>query len=412
MKLVDALGPGLRVWTSGLGAEPLLLRDELAADPQRAAGVTFLGVQFPGLSPVDYLAFHPQARQWNPCFMTPGLRRGMQEGRAEVAGLDYLAALRHLQDLPPVDVAVAHLTPPDADGWCSPGSSCDFLPLIWPRARRRIAHLNPRLPRTAGSFRVHVSELDGAVEADLPLPQYHDRPGGATEMRIAGHVANLVRDGDTLQFGIGGVPLGVAAALRSHRRLKLHAGMLAQGLRTLWEAGAVDADARITTGALFGDAEFLAFAAGLPRLWLTDVRGTHDPVMIGQIPRFIAINGAIEVDLFGQVNAERAGGVLQAGAGGLPAFAQGALRSAGGRLLVCLPATAKGGTVSRIVPALGSQAVCTLPRALADVIVTEHGAAELRGRSLEARAAALIAIAAPEHREALAREWDQTHRAL
>ena len=130
------------------------------------------------------------------------------------------------------------------------------------------------------------------------------------------------------------------------------------------------------------------------------------------MPRFVAVNGAVEVDLFGQVNAERAGGVLQAGAGGLPAFAQGALASPGGRLLICLPATAKGGTVSRIVPALDRQALVTLPRHLADAVVTEHGVAELRGLSLGAQAEALIAIAAPEHRAALAVAWNDIARSL
>jgi acyl-CoA hydrolase len=123
------------------------------------------------------------------------------------------------------------------------------------------------------------------------------------------------------------------------------------------------------------------------------------------MPRFVAINAAAEVDLFGQVNGERVGGTIQAGAGGLPAFAQGALSSPGGRLLICLGATARKGSVSRIVPVLGEQSLCTLPRYLADAVVTEHGVAELRHLSLDARAEALIGIAAPEHRAALQDAW-------
>ncbi len=177
-------------------------------------------------------------------------------------------------------------------------------------------------------------------------------------------------------------------------------------LQKLWEAGALDADTSMTTGVVLGDAAFRDFATRLDRLWLTDVSHTHDPARLATIPRFIAINAAVEVDLFGQVNSERAGGAIQAGAGGLPAFAQGALASPGGRLLVCVNATARGGSVSRIVPALDHHGLCTLPRALADAVVTEHGVAELRGLSLEARAQALIGIAAPEHQAGLAQAWE------
>jgi acyl-CoA hydrolase len=139
---------------------------------------------------------------------------------------------------------------------------------------------------------------------------------------------------------------------------------------------------------------------------------THDPARIATIPRFVAVNGAVEVDLFGQVNAERASGTIQAGAGGLPAFAQGALGSPSGRLVIALPATAKGGAVSRIVPALGARSLVTLPRQLADAVVTEHGIAELRGLSLQARAQALIAVADPPHRQALAEAWDTIAKRL
>jgi acyl-CoA hydrolase len=403
-RLVDALAPGLRVWVPTLANESTWLASELAADPERARGVTFAGVQFPGIDRIDYLGVHPEARLlgW---FMSPAVRRGLAEGRAELPSEDYLGIVRHLRDASPFDVAIAQLTPPDAEGWCSPGLGCDFVPLVWSRAVRRVAHFNPSLPRLASSFRVHRSEIDLAVEADAALLDFNDPKVGETERRIGAHVATLVRDGDTLQFGLGSVPLSLGSALASHRRLRFHGGMLASAIRTLWDAGAMDRDARLTTGVVLGDAALRAFAAGLPNLHLADVRETHDPARIAAIPRFVAINAAIEVDLFGQVNAERANGVVQAGAGGLPAFAQGALASEGGRLLICLPATARGGSVSRIVPAIDRNGLVTLPRQLADAVVTEHGVAELRGRSLDARAQALIAIAAPEQRASLAEAW-------
>ncbi len=408
-RLVDALAPGLRVWVPTLSNESALLADELRTDPERARGVTFAGVQFPGIDRADYLAAHPQARLvgW---FMSPAMRRGLADGRAELRAQDYLGLARDLGDGDPFDVAIAQLTPPDADGWCAPGLAADFMPIVWPRAKRRVAHLNPRLPRIASSFRVHISQIDIAVEADAPLIGFADANVGAIERRIGAHVASLVRDGDTLQFGIGAVPLSVADALAGHRRLRFRAGMLPHALRALWEAGAIDRDAPVITGVVLGDHALVDFAAALPTLRLEPVTITHDPARLAQISRFVAVNGAVEVDLFGQVNAERANGAIQAGAGGLPAFAQGALASPGGRLVIALPASAKGGNVSRIVPALDAQSLVTVPRQLADAVVTEHGVAELRGLSLDARAQALIGIAAPEHRTALAAAWSDILR--
>jgi acyl-CoA hydrolase len=404
-RLIDALAPGQRVFVSTLSTESALLERELRADPERAAGVTFAGIQFPSIDRIDYLALHPQARV-AAHFMSPAVRLGLAQGRATLSSLDYTGIARELDEGEPFDVAIAQLTPPDADGWCSPGLAGDFMPLVWPRARRRVAHLNPRLPRLPGSFRVHVRELDADVIADEPLLAFTEPRAGDVEARIAAHVAGIVRDGDTLQFGIGAAPLAVAQALSGHRRLRIHAGMVTRAVMQLWHAGALDRDARITTGVVLGDDEVRAFFAALDRVWLTDVRLTHAPRVLADIAQFVAINGAVEVDLFGQVNAERAGGVLQAGAGGMPAFVQGALASRGGRAVTVMPASAKGGSVSRIVPALGDQALCTLPRHASDIVVTEHGVARLRGAPLDARAQALIAIAAPSHRDALARAWD------
>ena len=408
-RLVDCLAPGLKVWVPAMTNESTLLGDELRQDPDRARDVTFVGTQYPGIDRIDYLAMHPQARMigW---FMSPALRRGMAEGRAEVLAQDYLGIVRELRDRPPFDVVIAHLTPPDADGWCAPGLAADFLHQVWSRAGRRVAHLNPCLPRLASSLRVHVSEIDHIVEADAPLNEFSEPAVGETEARIGAHVATLVHDGDTLQFGVGGVPASLARALAGHRRLRFYGGMLPSSFRHLWDAGAMDPDADIVTGVILGDAEHAEFAASLPRLRLEPVTTTHDPALLARIPRLVAVNGAVEVDLFGQVNGERANGAIQSGAGGLQAFAQGALASPGGRLVIALPATAKGGSISRIVPVLGPKSLATLPRQMVDAVVTEHGIAELRGLALDARAQALIAIAAPAHRDTLANAWAEIRR--
>ncbi|CAN7746960.1 hypothetical protein LJR290_006632 [Variovorax sp. LjRoot290] len=404
-RLADHLQPGARVFVPGLCGEPTLLLRELAQDPERARGVRFVGVQFPGIGSADYLGLHPEAQQ-TAFFMSPSVRQGLRERRAELLSLDYPGIARHLQQCPPFDLAIGHFSPPDAEGWCSAGVCSDFLPIAWARAKRRVAQLNSSMPRTGSAFRVHLSELDAAIEADIPLTTFSEAAGGSeTELRIGRLAAELVRDGDTLQFGIGSVPLALAGSLTSHRRLGLHTGMVSQAARALDEAGALDPDAPITTGVALGNASLYEWAGRHPNIRFADVRSTHDPTGLAALPRFVAINSAVEVDLFGQVNAERNDGALQAGSGGLPVFAHGALRSPGGRLLICMAATAKRGTLSRIVPSLGAQGLCTLPRHMADVFVTEHGVAQVRELGLDDRAEALIAIAAPEHRAGLEEAW-------
>lgn len=403
-ELSTHLSPGMRVFVSGMSNESTLLCEELAAHPERAKDVDFHAVQFPGIDRMDYLALHPQSRQ-SAYFMTPSVRAGLQQQRAELYSLDYPGIVHHLQHGPAMDLVMAQITPPDAQGWCAPGLSCDFMPLAWARAKRRVAHINPLMPRIPSSFRIHISELDDSVVSEQALLDFQDPPAGEIEHRIGAWVAPLIRDADTLQFGIGTVPLGLATALCHHRRLKFHGGLVSSALQTLWDAGALDRDARMTTGVVLGDAALRDFVSDLPHLWLTDVRHTHDVAELSRIDGLVAINSAIEVDLLGQVNAERNGGTLQAGAGGLPAFARGALSAPNGRLLICLPATARKGTASRIVPQLGHESVCTLPRYLADTVVTEHGVAQIRHLGPEARAQALMAIAAPEHRPALERAW-------
>lgn len=403
-KLSDAFFPGARVFLSGQTGESKLLLDELAADPERAKGIQVIGVQYPGIGRADYLALHPQLRQ-TAFFLSPSVRAGLREGRAELLPLDYPAIVRHLTSMPAVDVAVAQLSPPDNEGYCSSGLCADFLPLVWANSRRRVGHINPLMPRTRGSFRVHLSALDDRVDQASPILTSVDSQASDVEQRIGAHVASLIRDGDTLQFGVGSVPLALANSLTQHRKLKLHAGMVSTPTRIMWESQALDRDARVTTGFALGTDELYDFVAAHDNFWFTDASGTHNIAHIASIPRFMAINSAVEVDLFGQVNSERAQGAIQAGAGGLPAFAQGALQSPGGRLLICLTSTAKRGTISRFVPTLGDQGLCTLPRHLADMVVTEHGIADVRGLSMDARAEALIRIAAPEHQAALSEAW-------
>jgi acyl-CoA hydrolase len=411
LQLSASFKPGMKVFVPTMSNESALLKQELSAHPERALGVDFCAIQFPGIDEANYISIHPEARQ-SSYFMNAALRAGMLESRAQLFSFDYPGIVHDLLFGSPMDLVIAHLTPPDAEGWCFPGLACDFLPLVWHRAKRRIAHLNPLMPKIPSSFRVHLSELDEHVEFASPLLDFKDPSSGEIEKTIGALIAPLVADGSTLQFGIGSIPLGLAHALSQHRHLKFHGGLLSSAIQTLWNAGAMDRDARMTTGVVLGDSKLREFAHELPSLWLTDVSHTHDVNVLKTLEGLTAINGAIEVDLFGQVNSERSDGSLQAGPGGLPAFARGALAAPKGRLIICLPATAKKRTVSRIVPSLGARSICTLPRYLADTVVTEHGVAEIKNLSTDARAEALIQIAAPEHQQALVEAWAEMREQL
>lgn len=411
MSLSSSFQPGQRIYAAGLTGESGLLRSELQRWPERSCGIEFTSVQLPGVDQTDFLALHASART-QAFFMTPSVRAGMTEHRCSLHPLDYLGIGRYLQSQPPFDGVVAQFSAPDAKGWCSPGLTADFTPLVWGRARRKIAHINPKLPRLDSPFRVHISEFDDAVEAPCEPLQVAHVSASALSDCIGRSAASLIHDGDTLQFGIGAVIQGVAHALTGHRDLRVFSGMIGPWLKPLWESSAINPDAYITTGAVFGDTHFYDYVGRLKRVSLHDVRHTHSLAVMAQIPRFIAINSAVEVDLLGQVNSERSEGKVQAGAGGLPAFAAGAHMSSHGRLLICLPATARQGQVSRIVPALNHLSACTLPRYLADTVVTEFGIAQLRGLSMEARAQALIAIADPCHHAALAEAWQEMRRSF
>lgn len=405
-RLCDAFFPGARVFVPGFSGESSVLLEELAADPERARGVHFTGIQYPGIGKANYAGIHPDAYQTG-FFMLPAIADGMRRGRAALLPLDYAGIVRHLRESAPFDAVVAQLSLPDADGWCSPGLSADFHPLVWSTARRRVAHLNPRMPRTLGSFRVHVSELDGVVEADAPLVNYQEPRVSAEDERIGEHVASVVRDGDTLQFGIGSVPAALGRSLTAHRRLRIYTGMVSGAIRDLCDSGALEPGTPIVTGIAVGSDDFYGFIGSHDGFRFMDASITHDLKVLTQLPGFTAINSAVEVDLFGQCNSERVVGRLLSGPGGLPVYARAALQAPGGRSLVCLKSTAKNGEVSRIVPCLDASGICTVPAHLADRVITEHGVAELRGRSLEARARAMIDIAAPQHRESLERAWTE-----
>jgi hypothetical protein len=416
-RLVDTLAAGARVFVSTLGNESALLAEELRQDPERARGVTFAGVQFPGIDRLDYLSLHPQARQTS-FFMTPSAASRHRPKAAPSCSPSTTPASRAGSLIETrFDAAIAQLTPPDAAWLVRCRRHCR---LHAARLAARAPPGRPSQPAAAAPARVvpgpHVGDRRRRRERRSPCSPMPSPSPAPVESAIADHVSALVRDGDTLQFGIGAVPSAVASALASHRRLRLHGGLVATSLRTLSDSGALDADARITTGVVLGDADLHAFVHELPRLWLTDVprdaRRHHDR----RCDRRTRVSSPSTARSRSTCSARstpsgRAAPFRPARAACQRSPTLPATRPAAGSSSASAQRQ-RAARASRIVASLGDGALCTLPRHLADAFVTEHGAAEVAGLDIDRRAEALIAIAAPAHRAALAADWQRIRAAL
>ena len=304
----------------------------------------------------------------------------------------------------------------------SPGARRRLAPgpprVLQPRSQRRLrgvvhrpSTLLPReqrtMPRTFGRNQIHESQVLGWVEADYPLVEVAPPPRSELDDRIASYVAERIPNRATIQTGIGSIPNAILAALRDHRELGVHTELISDGLMDLVERGVVNGVAKqlnrtktVGTFAL-GTQELYEFLDENTAFELWPVRYVNDPRVIAQEEGFVSINSTISVDLMGQCASETVHGEYYSSSGGQADFARGAMYSKGGQGFVVLRSTAKGGTVSKIVAELEPGDVVTTLKNTVDKVVTEWGVAELRGRSLRERAAALIGIAHPDHRDQL-----------
>ncbi len=404
------LEPGMRVYMTGTAGESPVFVDAFEAAGAALDSVHFVGVWLPGINATDYAALGPGASS-TAFFMTAAQRGSFEAGRTALLPIAYSAAYRFLATGPRFDIAFLHVSPPDADGLVSVGIANDFQPAAIANADRLVAHVNPRMPSAAGAARLPLERFAAVIEADAPL--LADDPGAdPVWAAIGGHIAGLIDDGATLEIGIGRVQT-VWRSLVGKKQLKVHTGAISTPFLDLADAGALaeETDA-VIAGIAHGTPALHAFAASDWRVRFAPVGWTHHPATLGAIERFVAINSVIEVDLLGQANAETVDGRQMGGAGGLTDFMRGARLSPGGRSFIALPATARRGKISKIVPALAAGAPVSVARGDVDAVVTEYGIADLGTADLDARAHALIAIAAPHFRAHLTDAWAQRRRSL
>jgi acyl-CoA hydrolase len=276
-------------------------------------------------------------------------------------------------------------------------------------ARVVIGQVNPRMPRTLGDGAVPVSRFTALCEVDAPLPEHRHAEGTQVENTVAWHVAGLVEDGATLQLGIGAIPDAVLRALHNHKALGVHTEMFSDGLLPLIEKGVVTNErktrqrGKTVASFVMGTRRLYDFVHDNQSVEFRDCADVNDSSVIRQQPKMTAINSAIEVDFTGQVAADSIGESIYSGVGGQMDFIRGAALSEGGKPIIALPSTTSRGE-SRIVAALKPGAGVVTTRAHVRYVVTEHGVANLGGKTLAQRVRALVAIAAPQHREALERE--------
>jgi acyl-CoA hydrolase len=303
------------------------------------------------------------------------------------------------------DVAFVQVSPPDANGDHSFGLTSDHVQAAVATARVVIAEVNERVPCTHGEL-LPAARIDCAVHVSRPPVTVPSAKISASDDAIAKYGAAYIEDGSVIQTGIGAVPDAILRLLGDRRDLGMHSGMLGDGLVDLVEAGAVTnarkpIDRGVSVGgALIGTERLYEFAHRNPRIRMCTTSYTHDAAVLGQLDGLVTINSALEVDLTGQVNAEQSGSAYLGGTGGQVDFVRAGARSPGGHAVIALRATAKGGTLSRITATLSGPV--TTARSDVDVIVTEFGAAELRGQTLAERTRRLIAIAHPDFQEELA----------
>jgi len=317
--------------------------------------------------------------------------------------LSYSAFQAWLEADATFDVSIVQVSAPDEQGRCSLGAAVEFTPAAIRRSKKVVGVVNRQAPFVPNAASIQLEAFYALVDVDAPLATYGSGATDAVSLDVARNVAPLIEDASVLQVGIGKTPGALLELLRDRRELALWSGMLSDGVIDLAAAGTLRGDRALTGCMALGTRRLYDWIAGNPDVHIAGCDVTHNPLNLFAIPRLVAVNAAIEVDLFGQCNLERLGGRAISGAGGAPDFSRAGRHAAQGKSIVALPST--GGGVSRIVPVLDGSAVTTIPRTDVDFIVTELGAADLRGKSVFERAEAIMAVAAPRFATELERAW-------
>ncbi|MCC5878782.1 MAG: acetyl-CoA hydrolase/transferase family protein [Idiomarina sp.] len=411
VKALEILQDNDVIWCHSMAATPGLLLEHLPEVASERHNLTLLQLHTEGSEGLADANLKGRLRQ--RAFFVGGSTR--QAVASDLA--DYVPVF--LSEIPklmrrgeqPVDAVLAQVSAPDAHGYCSLGISVEATRAALQVAKRKIAWVNPQMPRTHGDSFIHISEFDRYVEETRPMHEHKAAPQNEVSRRIGEQVASLIEDGDCLQLGIGAIPDATLSCLHQHQHLGVHTEMFSDGILPLVEKGVIDNSrkqkhrGRIVTTFAMGSQALYDFVDDNPNVAFLDVEYTNDTSVIRKNKQTVSINSALQIDLSGQVCADSVGTSIYSGVGGQMDFVRGAALAEGGKAIIALPSTARGGQLSRISSLLSPGAGVVTTRAHVQYIVTEYGVANLRLKSIKERASELIRIAHPDFQEALAESF-------
>ncbi len=407
--LISLLKPGQSVYMPDCAGESLLFAKVLQENSTACAGIRFVGVWIPGVNQIDYAALHEDTRATS-FFVTPALRKSFAAGKVDFLPMHYSEITPYLQSIP-LDLALIQVSPPDKNGQCSFGIAADFPPSIVGHAKTLVAHVNPNMPAPPHAPTISYDALDYVVEEPFDLLEYDLGAENDALRAVGANVASLIRDGDTIQIGVGKIQATVLEPLTDRKNLRMHGGMVCDPLMALAASGAMARGGErpmVQTGVAVGSRALYDFVGSDPDIAFHPASFTHDIGVLGAIDNLVAINSSIELDILGQANAEMIKGNQISAAGGLVDFLRGARRSKGGRAIVALVSTTSDGKTSRIVPTLAPGTSVSVARSDIEYVITENGIADLRNKTLPERAELLIEVAAaPQFRNELRAARDE-----
>lgn len=399
-----------RIYIQAAAAAPQILIEAMSArhEELRNVEVSHLHIEgrTPYANPIYKDSFHV-----NSFFIGKNVRHTLQAGNGSYTPV-FLSELPILfkRNIVPIDVAFIQVSPPDKHGYCSLGVSVEATLAAIGNAKKVIAQINPKMPRTHGDGIIHVSELDVFVEHESAIHEHLLPEPSEIENKIGDFIAELIDDESTLQMGIGSIPNAVLSRLGNHKNLGLHTEMFSDGVIDLILKDVINGDfkgvnpGRSMATFLMGTQKLYDYVDDNPFIEMRSADYVNDVSIIKKNPKMVAINSAIEIDVTGQVCADSIGTKMYSGVGGQMDYIRGASLSDGGKAILALPSqTSKG--ISRIVPFLKNGAGVVTTRAHVHYVVTEYGVANLYGKTIKQRVAELVKIAHPNHREGIAKAY-------
>ena len=407
---ISHIHSGDRVVSGHACGEPSFLVDTMVAHAEDFKNVEIVHMVAMGQCAYAQPGMEEHFRH-NAIFVGAKTRDAVNSGRGDFTPCFFFEVPQLFHTTLPVDVALVTVTPPNEEGMVSLGVSVDYDYEAIKAAKTVIAQVNDQMPFTYGSL-VPVTDIDFFVEHSAPIIELAPPKIGDVERAIGENCASLVRDGDTLQLGIGAIPDAVLMFLKDKKDLGIHSEMFSDGVVDLVEAGVItnkrktSNNGKFVANFLMGTRRLYDFVDHNPDVLILPVDYVNHPVVIAENDNMVSINSCVQVDFMGQVASESIGKKQISGVGGQVDFIRGAALSKGGRAIIAMPSTAAHGTVSKIVARLDDGAAVTTSRTDVDYVVTEYGIAHLKGHTLRERGEALINIAHPDFREELRRQFE------